>query len=101
MTIARAIALAPNSGRVAVTLGGLTLSATGIDQLARGRRVRRPALVTRRDIATAIKAAQAAGITVARIEVDPSGRIIIIAARPGQLDDTAVNEWDSVIGGDR
>jgi hypothetical protein len=49
------------------------------------------------DVTKAIKAAVAAGLSVARVEVE-RGRIIVIAGRPeqGQHSGTAVNEWDTV-----
>jgi hypothetical protein len=51
------------------------------------------------DVTKAIKAAVAAGLPVARVEVSPEGRIVIIAGAPGQgqdADATEANEWDSV-----
>jgi hypothetical protein len=50
------------------------------------------------DLVKAIKAAVAAGLSVARVEVSPEGRIIVIAGKPGQGQDVdhSTNEWDSV-----
>ena len=50
------------------------------------------------DVTKAIKAAVQAGLPVARVEVSPDGRIIVIAGRPEQEQSygTEVNEWDSV-----
>jgi hypothetical protein len=50
------------------------------------------------DITKAIKAAVAAGLPVARVEVSPEGRIIVIAGAPGEGQNpaTEANEWDTV-----
>ena len=53
----------------------------------------------RSDVTKAIKAALASGLPVARVEVSPEGRIIIVAGAPEQGQDAAVtqvNEWDAV-----
>jgi hypothetical protein len=50
------------------------------------------------DISKAIKAAVKAGLPVARVEVSPEGRIIVIAGKPEQeqAPTAEANEWDSV-----
>jgi hypothetical protein len=49
------------------------------------------------DVARAIKGAVAAGLTVQRVEVDKTGRIIVIVAEPGKAEaDTGANEWDRI-----
>jgi hypothetical protein len=53
---------------------------------------RRPCLFRQSDIAKAVRGAQAAGLAVARVEVDHEGRIIVVAAsgaveHNGALDD--------------
>jgi hypothetical protein len=50
------------------------------------------------DVKKAIKAAMAAGLPVARVEVSLDGRIVVIAGEPeaGQNSKTETNEWDSV-----
>ncbi|WP_439375368.1 hypothetical protein [Bradyrhizobium sp. DASA03120] len=49
------------------------------------------------DVKRAVLAVMAAGLPVARVEVSPEGRIIVIAGRPGQDAGSAeVNEWDAV-----
>jgi hypothetical protein len=50
------------------------------------------------DVTKAIKAAVKAGLPVARVEVSLDGRIIIVAgkAEQGQNSGTEANEWDSV-----
>jgi hypothetical protein len=45
----------------------------------------------------ALKGAVAAGLSVKRFEIEPEGRIIIIAGKPGEDDvNVDANEWDSV-----
>ena len=43
------------------------------------RRTRRP-VFRQRDLQRALTAAKAAGLDIARVEVDPAGKIVIIAA---------------------
>jgi len=57
--------------------------------------MRRPNSFRRSDVTRAIKAAKAAGVTVKQIEVDPAGKIVIVADVNGQLPSVLkVNEWD-------
>lgn len=47
------------------------------------------------DVARVIRGAQAAGLTVASIEIDPNGKIV---ARFGEgATSASVNEWDEVL----
>jgi hypothetical protein len=46
-----------------------------------------------RDLAAALKAAAAAGCTVARVEVGKDGRIILILI--GKEQSATTNEWDN------
>jgi hypothetical protein len=50
------------------------------------------------DVTKAIKAATAAGVRIARVEIDKTGKIVIITANdPVQSGETREgNEWDSV-----
>ena len=50
-----------------------------------------PATFKQRDVKAAIKAAVDAGVSVARIEVDREGRIIIIAGKPSEQSLAEVN----------
>ena len=58
-----------------------------------------------RDMTAAIKAAVAAGVAIARIEVDKGGKIAIIPGKAGESGDSngsggnAANEWDEVFDG--
>jgi hypothetical protein len=61
--------------------------------MSRGPWTLKPANVTK-----AVQAVTNAGVQVARVEILPDGRIVIIAGAPGQGQDatTEVNEWDAV-----
>jgi hypothetical protein len=49
------------------------------------------------DLAKALKAAAAAGVPVARFEIDRDGKIIVVAGKAEQdAAVTEVNEWDTV-----
>ena len=60
--------------------------------------MRAPAMFRQSDVKRAIKAAVAAGLRVARIEVAPDGRIVIIPgnAQDGEaaIQDMNANPWD-------
>ena len=51
--------------------------------------------VRQRDVAAAVKGAVAAGVEVARVEVDKEGRITIVAGKPGEQSVTEVNALDA------
>jgi hypothetical protein len=53
-----------------------------------------------RDVVRAVKAAQAAGIEVARIELDQTGKIVIVSGAKAapEYPDFDVNEWDQLNG---
>jgi hypothetical protein len=59
---------------------------------------RTPSTFRQQDVTRAVKAVAAAGVNIARIEIDKTGRIVIITAdatgQPGGT--TEVNEWDRV-----
>jgi len=50
------------------------------------------------DVTRAVKAVAAAGVHIARIEIDKAGKIVIITAdptdKPGET--TEANEWDRI-----
>ena len=55
-----------------------------------------------RDVTAAVKAARAAGVEVARVEVDKNGKIIVIAGKPGcENGKTDGNPWDEVLEHER
>ncbi len=57
-----------------------------------------PSTFRQQDVTRAVKAVTAAGVHIARIEIDKTGKIVIIAAeangQPGES--TEGNEWDRV-----
>jgi hypothetical protein len=61
------------------------------------RKQRRRLAFTKRDVTRAIAAHMAAGLSVQRVEIDPSGRIIIVTGQQEPaVSITTENEWDSV-----
>jgi hypothetical protein len=52
----------------------------------------------RPSVTSIVKQATKAGVVVARIEVEPSGKIIIVTGTGDSADVTA-NPWDSVLAG--
>jgi hypothetical protein len=61
---------------------------------------RAPSTFRQQDVTRAVKAVTAAGVGIARIEIDKAGKITIIAAGAEQREDGMAvkekNEWDSV-----
>jgi hypothetical protein len=55
---------------------------------------RGPAIFRKADLKRAIDVVLAAGQAVARVEIDPSGKIIIVTAPEGERREG--NEWDRV-----
>jgi hypothetical protein len=62
----------------------------------------RPATFRQADVSRAVKGATAAGLTIGRIEIDPTGKIVLVAATEAARGPTGsrsgdVNEWDEVL----
>jgi hypothetical protein len=59
---------------------------------------RAPSTFRQQDVTRAVKAVAAAGISIARVEIDKNGKIIVITGeahdRTGEA--TEVNEWDRI-----
>jgi hypothetical protein len=56
---------------------------------------RGPRTFKQTDVTRAVRAVVAAGVEVARVEVDKSGRIVVIAGKPGPNEASqGGNEWD-------
>jgi len=58
----------------------------------------RPAVFTQADIAKLLKGAKAAGMSVASVEIDRSGKIVArFGAAAGEAVAPEANEWDEVL----
>jgi hypothetical protein len=59
---------------------------------------RAPSTFRQQDVTRAVKAVSAAGVHIDRIEIDKSGKIVIITADPTERTGPIreVNEWDRV-----
>jgi hypothetical protein len=59
---------------------------------------RAPSTFRQQDVTRAVKAVTTAGVHIARIEIDKSGKIVIITGdptdQPGEM--TEANEWDHI-----
>jgi hypothetical protein len=55
-------------------------------------------MAAKKDVTRAVKAVTAAGVHISRVEIDKTGKIVIITAdaigRPGEM--TEANEWDRI-----
>ena len=58
---------------------------------------RGPSTFKQRDVTAAIKAVEAAGHVVARVEIGRDGRIIVFPTRTDEDDPASANEWDEVL----
>jgi hypothetical protein len=47
-------------------------------------------------VTRAVKAVAAAGVTVAKVEVDKDGKIVVVVGEAGKTDAPTENSWDSV-----
>jgi hypothetical protein len=60
---------------------------------------RGPQTFKQRDLVRAVKAVAAAGMSVAKVEVDKDGKIIVVVGKPDKDDSgvrAEVNEWDGI-----
>jgi hypothetical protein len=59
---------------------------------------RAPSTFRQQDVTRAVKAVAAAGVHIARVEIDKAGKIVIITASASDqpTESTEVNEWDRV-----
>jgi hypothetical protein len=48
------------------------------------------------DVTKAVKAVVAAGVEVARVEVDADGRIVVVAGKPTPDEGREGNQWDRI-----
>jgi hypothetical protein len=56
--------------------------------------MRPPSTFRQLDVTRAVKAVTAAGVHIARVEIDKSGKIVIITANT--TDQREANEWDRI-----
>jgi hypothetical protein len=57
---------------------------------------RAPSTFRQQDVTRAVKAVVAAGVGIARVEIDRAGKIVIVTAgTPEVTDREEANEWDS------
>jgi hypothetical protein len=57
---------------------------------------RRPCVFRQRDVTRAVKAVAAAGVAVAKVEVDKDGKIVVVVGEPDKAEvKTEVNEWET------
>jgi hypothetical protein len=60
--------------------------------------MRRPCAFKKTDVTRATNAVLAAGLDVARVEINKDGLIVVVPAKPGEARNTIeVNEWDEVL----
>jgi hypothetical protein len=61
---------------------------------------RAPSTFRQQDVTRAVKAVAAAGVGIARVEIDRFGKIVIVASKSTGMPETPVlreqNEWDRV-----
>lgn len=55
---------------------------------------RTPSIFRQQDVTRAFRAAKAAGVRVARVEIDRDGRIVIVTADELEGERREKNEWD-------
>jgi hypothetical protein len=55
---------------------------------------RAPSTFRQADLTRALKAAVAAGVHIARVEIDTTGKIVIVARKPIGASETPVDELD-------
>jgi hypothetical protein len=49
------------------------------------------------DLLRAVRAIEAAGKTVTRVEVLPNGKLVIVTGKPGENEAETENPWDRVL----
>ena len=57
---------------------------------------RAPSTFRQQDVTRAVKAVTAAGVAIARVEIDKAGKITIITSSEERSSDREANEWDRV-----
>lgn len=57
---------------------------------------RRRTTFTKAELSRAVRGVKAAGVDVARVEIGPDGKIIVVAGSAERLRQNNENEWDNV-----
>jgi hypothetical protein len=57
---------------------------------------RGPCTFRQQDVTRALKASVAAGVKIARIEIDKGGKIVLVTEEKSGPTDPTTNEWDAV-----
>jgi hypothetical protein len=55
---------------------------------------RTPSTFRSRDLTRAVKAVVAAGVDVARVEIDTAGKIVIVTSKTSRIAETPMNDLD-------
>jgi len=90
----------PVARRAMVVVGAGGRSGSGLIELPPMSRA--PSSFRQQDVTRAVKAVAAAGVGIARVEIDKQGKIIIVAGQPvskvvtTQISAREENEWDRV-----
>ena len=61
---------------------------------------RGPATFKQADVTRALRGAVAAGVEVQRIEIDKTGKIVVVTGKPERVPVSNINDWDEVLHGD-
>jgi hypothetical protein len=57
---------------------------------------RAPSTFRQQDVTRAVKAVAAAGVSIARVEIDKAGKIVIVTTDAPDARDEGGNEWDRI-----
>jgi hypothetical protein len=59
---------------------------------------RNPSAFRKQDVTKAVKAVTAAGVAVARVEIDKDGKIVVVTGKPQESDvEVGRNPWNEVL----
>ena len=62
-------------------------------------KARGPCTFRQQDVTRALKATAAAGLEVQRIEIDKTGKIVIVTGKPAGVPNSKSDDWDEVLHG--
>jgi hypothetical protein len=49
-----------------------------------------------RDLTRAVRGAIEAGLSVARVEIDSEGKVVVVVGEPNKVEEQPPNEWDGI-----